>query len=315
MKNLIIFIGIALLSGCARSPQLPSTDAESRSSFTYIPLDPLSITKKQGDSCELGTNSPLSVTELLEALPDQTVRMAIKKFNADGNVSYAAFASAGKNESYEVILDYMNTDTAPGTFLVKRFVVNLESYETGLLGKKYKRIDYKIGDSVSIAESTPESVITQYHVVPFDGSKPIPEEFADYSKINIPIYVGLGLRLKANITTMEANVNLSGLPAIAAQAQSGKLRGSLVVQTLGVSGKNIATALPLPSELNETTLTNSILSMGAIKAMIHDDKTTRTARVVGFYNPFGGGEPFVNALIDALSESRHSWHQPCNKKI
>lgn len=315
MKNIYLLIVAAWLVGCANSPQLPSTDAESRSSFTYIPLDPLSITKRQGSSCDLGSNSPLTVTELLEALPDQTVRMAIKKFSANGNVSYAAFASAGKNESYEVILDYMNTDTAPGAFLVKRFVVNLESYEAGLFSSKYKRTDYKVGDALSISESTPSSVITQYHVVPYDNSEPVPSEFEDYSIINIPIYVGLGLRLKANITTMEADVNLSGLPAIAAQAQAGKLRGSLVVQTLGVSGKNIATALPLPSELNETTLTNSILSMGAIKAMIHDDNTTKTARVVGFYNPFGGGEAFVNALISALSESRHPWYQPCKEKI
>ena len=113
------------------------------------------------------------------------------------------------------------------------------------------------------------------------------------------------------ITTLEANVNLSGLPAIAAQAEAGSLRGSLVVQTLGVSGKNIATALPLPSELNTTTLTNSILSMGAIKAMIYDDATYKKARIVGFYNPFGGGEAFVNALIDALSESRHEWYRAC----
>lgn len=315
MKKWFVLIMLASLVGCsATPPPLPSTDAEARTSFTYIPLDPLPIKTKKGSSCENEENSPLSVTELLEALPDQTVRMAVKKFSANGSVSYAAFASAGKNETYDVILDYMNTDTAPGSFLVKRFVVNLESYEAGLLGAKYKRTDYKVGDTLSIGESTPKSVITQYHVVPYDDSKSIPDKYKDYSKINVPIYVGLGLRLKASVTTIEADVNLSGLPAIAAQAQTGKLRGSLTVQTLGVSGKNVATALPLPSELNGTTLTNSILSMGAIKVMIHDEKTTRTARVVGFYNPFGGGEAFVNALIDALSESRHSWYRPCKAK-
>jgi hypothetical protein len=314
MKNLVlilIFIGVV---GCTNTPQLPSTDAESRSSFTYIPLDPLPITRKKGNSCEIGDNSTLTVKELLTALPDQTVRMAVKKFNANGKVSYASFASAGKNESYDVILDYMNTDTAPGSFLVKRFVVNLESYDAGLLNFKYKRTDYKVGDSLAISESIPESVITQYHVIPYDEIKAKSPAYKEYSKINIPVYVGLGLRLKASITTTEADVNLSGLPAIAAQAQAGKIRGSLVVQTLGVSGKNISTALPLPSELNETTLINSILAMGAIKAMIHDDDTYRTARVIGFYNPFGGGEAFVNALISALSESRHSWFQPCKEK-
>lgn len=313
MKILSTLIMAAILSGCQTQPQLPSTDAESRTSYTYIPLDPLPIKRKNGDSCDEKISNPVRLTtaELLKVLPDQTVRMAIKKFNASGKVSYAAFASAGKNESYEVILDYMNTDTAPGKFLVRKYVVRLENYNAGLLGTTYKRTDYKVDDNLGLAESTPASVITQYHVVPYTEEAEKSKEYKDYSVINVPIYVGLGLRLKASITTLEANVNLSGLPAIAAQAEAGSLRGSLVVQTLGVSGKNIATALPLPSELNPTTLTNSILSMGAIKAMIHDDATNKKARIVGFYNPFGGGEAFVNALIDALSESRHNWYRAC----
>lgn len=309
--KLISLILLLILSGCQIAPQLPSTDAESKTSYTYIPLDPLPIKRKNDDGCNEQTTGLLSTTDLLKVLPDQTVRMAIKKFNANGQVSYVAFASAGKNESYEIILDYMNTDTAPGKFLVKRYVVKLENYNAGLLGTTYKRTGYKIGDKLELAESTPASVITQYHVIPYTEEAEGLTKYKNYSVINVPIYVGLGLRLKANITTLKANVNLSGLPAIAAQAEAGSIRGSLVVQTLGVSGKNIATALPLPSELNATTLTNSILSMGAIKAMIHDENTYKKARIVGFYNPFGGGEAFVNALIDALSESRHKWYRAC----
>jgi hypothetical protein len=308
MKAIFLLFIFAGLTGCSSTLELPDTDAERRSSFTYIPLDPLPVEIGLGCSCD---NKQIPSRDILEALPDQTVRMAIKKFNVQGRVSYAAFAASGKNESYEIILDYMNTDTAPGAFFAKKTVDALKTYKAGLLGLNHQRIDYKVGQSLPLTTSTPPNVIAKFHVVPYKEAMRGSDRFKGYSKINIPIYVGLGLRIRANITTMEAGVNLSGLPAIALQAKAGKVRGSLVVQTLGVSGKDIATVLPLPSELNETTLINSILAMGAIKTMIHDGNTQKTARIVGFYNSYGGSEEFVNALIGALSESSHLWRRTC----
>ncbi len=308
--QIYILLVVLVLSGCSSNQLLPSTDAEVKSSYTYIPLDPLSITKQQGSSCPDGINTKLEVKDLLEALPDQTVRIAVKKFSTSGEASFTTFATAAKNESYDIILDYMNTDTAPGTFMVRRIVSDVGTYKAGVLNSTYKRSDYKREQVITPFESTPPSIRTRFEIVPFKADKVYND--SEWHKINIPIYVGLGLRLKASLTALKGNVDLSGLPSIAAQAELGKVRGSLVVQTLGLSGKNVATILPLPSELNETTLTNSLLAMGAIKALIHEEEgVTRTPRVVGFYNPYGGGEGFVNALIDALSESRHPWYQPC----
>src|SRR5690606_1644099 len=46
------------------------------------------------------------------------------------------------------------------------------------------------------------------------------------------------------------------------------------------------------SELDLTTTQNAILSLGAIKALLPDEKMRITPRVIGIYNPVGGGAEF-----------------------
>ena len=71
--------------------------------------------------------------------------------------------------------------------------------------------------------------------------------------------------------------------------------------------------LPLPSEINRTTVQNSILALGSIKAVLHDLENTKIKpRVVGFYNPIGGGTEFVNGVISALMANPLAWQVECD---
>jgi hypothetical protein len=131
--------------------------------------------------------------------------------------------------------------------------------------------------------------------------------------LTVPIYVGVGLRLTASITVLKGTVNLSSLAGISADAQAGRVSGSLVVQTLGITGKQVASSLPLPSELNTTTVQNAILALGSIKAIIYDSKNvTISPRVTGIYNPVtGSGAQVVNAIVSELATAPIKWNQPC----
>lgn len=116
----------------------------------------------------------------------------------------------------------------------------------------------------------------------------------------VPVYIGVGLRLTASITVNKGSVNLGNLFSIGVEASAEKISGSLVVQTLGISGESISASIPFPSELNSNTIQNAILALGAIKAKIYDDNTTITPRVVGVYNSLGGGPETINAFITSL---------------
>ena len=116
----------------------------------------------------------------------------------------------------------------------------------------------------------------------------------------VPVYIGVGLRLTANITVNEGSVNLGSLFALGVAAQSKKVSGTLVVQTLGLSGESISTIIPMPSEINASTIQNALLALGAIKAKMYDTGTIVTPRVVGVYNNLGGGEKTINGFISSM---------------
>jgi hypothetical protein len=118
----------------------------------------------------------------------------------------------------------------------------------------------------------------------------------------VPVYIGVGLRLTANVYVKKGNVDLGSLFALGLAAKSEKVSGTLVIQTLGVSGPEISGLIPMPGEISESTIQNAILSLASIKAKMYDPKTDISPRVVGVYNTLGGGEATINGLISSLLE-------------
>ena len=104
----------------------------------------------------------------------------------------------------------------------------------------------------------------------------------------VPVYVGVGLRLTATVTVKENGVDLNDFYGLGVAAQQKKITGTLVIQTLGVSGSSISSLIPMPSELNATTIQNAILSLGAIKAKMYEEDTQINPRIVGLYNSYVG---------------------------
>ena len=124
------------------------------------------------------------------------------------------------------------------------------------------------------------------------------------------------MRMTADVTVNRGTVNLASLGAIGAAAEANEVTGTLVVQTLGLNGKQVSANLPLPSALNQTTIENAIQSLGAIKAIAFnndiEDVQTRP-RIVGIYIPVNdGSEAFINAVVSELaSEPELIWEVEC----
>ena len=273
----------------------PKTIGEVESGYTYIPIDPFPVQTVAGDSCKDSTKNISG--QLLDALPDNAVRMLVERFDLSGGVTYGVSKSGAKGESYRVTVDYINADTINVPVWIAKSMV---STKTNAHEPVYMF-------SPPSADFVPG---TEIYEVTREEPK-LKGEFPSYSEFNIPVYVGVGLRVSANVYVVGANANISGIGIIGAEAEAEKLRGSLVVQTLGVNGKSIAAALPIQSELNRTTAQNAIVAVGSIKALLYADETIKSPRVVGIYLPFPGGKPLVNAIISELSKKRVKWERPC----
>ncbi len=318
MKNPVLIIVVLFLFGssCSLSKKgLPKTLGEEKSAYSYIPIDPLPVFTGKGYSCRTDTSK---FKKLLECLPDQAVRLAIGEYDVNGSLSFGPATTGYKNKSYQVILDYISVDVAQLPVYVEKSFVEVITHvqESNLYGQNY---------SASSSIKLPKAVNLKrmkYRVTPaprFNNSSLTNErQYFDSLSTNkgelyvIPIYIGVGLRLTATVTVLKGEVDLSSLGAIAAEASVNKLTGTLVVQTLGITGKSVASSLPLPSEINQTTIQNAILSLGAIKAVLYDQENTIiTPRVVGIYDPIGGGQDIVNGVISVLAANPIEWFRPC----
>lgn len=116
----------------------------------------------------------------------------------------------------------------------------------------------------------------------------------------VPVYVGVGLRLTADFTVKKGNLDLGSLMALGLAAKAEKISGTLVFQTLGISGPEISGLVPMPSEISEASIQNAIIALASIKAKMYDENTAISPGVVGVYNTLGGGETMINSFIASL---------------
>lgn len=246
-KNLLIcFVSLAM-AGCASFtiPAAPD-DLKSAQSYGYNPVDSLPVTVSPPNA---------SREKKLEALPDETMRLAIGQFDGKAGLAFGPATAGVAGNSYVVILDYTK-------FTTKSFGVKKTPAE---------------GNRVSVSLTT----------------APNPDTV-------VPVYVGVGLRLTANVTVKEGTVDLGNLFALGAAAQAKQISGTLVIQSLGLSGEGVSPLIPIPGEINPTTVQNALMAIGAIKAKIYEGKITVVPRVVGVYNNLGGGQETVNGFISLI---------------
>lgn len=301
IRMTLFIAAAATLAGCA-FPKLPISEGERNSGFTYIPLDPLGVAVYPGVGCDAKRISrdafilrdDLRYADLLRSLPDNAVRIAVKEYDNKNTLSYAGSSLGVEGKRYQVILDYINVDSSNIRF-------------------------YILAKTIEENKTRKTSVVDVVRIYDEEGLAAIPRDASqeDISRLRgnivIPVYVGVGLRLTADLQVLRGSLNLSSLGAIAAGVEAGKASGSLVVQTLGVAGKQVSTSLPLPSELNQTTVQNAILSLGSIKAIMFDtENTVLTPRVTGMYLPIqNGNEELVNRIVSELARDAIPWKRPC----
>jgi hypothetical protein len=306
MKKLaIIATAILCISGCTNMKNIfgaSRTLGEIESGYTYVPVDPISVQATPGRGCCGDGYTDISQGQtLLEALPDNAVRMLVESFDLSGSVSYGVSKTGTKDNVYRVTIDYINADTINIPFKIAKYMKPKKKQEGEL------KMVYLFSPPPSDVEPGSETY-TVYRIPEGEKINMVGET------IYIPVYLGIGLRITANIYVIGASANISGIGIIGAEAEAQRVKGSLVLQTLGVNGKSITAALPIQSELNRTTAQNAIVAVGSIKALLYADESIKSPRVVGLYLPSPGGKLLVNKIISELQKAPIKWEYSCRKR-
>src|SRR5262249_2952895 len=116
MRKLFLLICTFPLVGCMSAPmKLPPSMGENSSAFSYIPLDPLPGEVRPDAGCPAAPNTSAG---LLDTLPDNAVRVSIRQISGKGSITLGPAAVGTEGSQYQVVLDYINADTANIRFLI-----------------------------------------------------------------------------------------------------------------------------------------------------------------------------------------------------
>lgn len=102
---------------------------------------------------------------------------------------------------------------------------------------------------------------------------------------HVPIYEGIGVRIRAEYKALQGGLTISGLPALSIAANANQISGRLTVQTLGVTGKDITALMPIISDISVASIQSAVQAMAAIKAKLYDPSTIAYPKIVGFEVP------------------------------
>lgn len=286
MKTKLVLIAACTipLASCAGWLDPPQSIGDLNTGYRYVPIDPLPVSFTNDFSrCP---HQPGATPGLMNALPDLTTRVATEDVTGEASVTVPGVGVSGSGRSYRVTQDLIAYDMARLRFEVP---AGLETDTTAPARTR------------EASESLAQVRLLRADETPRSGA----------NVITVPVYVGVGLRLTANLQIRSGKVNLSDLGAISAAVSANRARGSLVSQTLGLSSSKIVTIMPLPGELNATTILAATVAMAQIKGLFFDADSRPWPRVVGIHYPFARMNPaLVNAIVGTLVDRPIHW-TPC----
>jgi hypothetical protein len=290
MKNLLLLIFTTILIFSC-SPSLKNnlysdnttlTERSGLRTFGYVPIDPMPVIVDTYD----GNFEPVN-SDYLSALPDETILVATGKYNSNGTITFGPIGGTIKGEKYTVILDWIKYTT------ISKDIVE---YKDSLNTNKIEFIDY-----IRELTDNDEGYVpnTEYH--------------------SIPIYTGVGLRLKATFVADSNDLNVNGVFGVSGSFNSKNVKGNLIIQSMGISGKSVS--LPLPSDINQTSIQNAMMAISSIRALVYTsekDDLQITPRIIGYYNTLGektNRHKMVSALSQSGQEIDFKFKLPLEKQV
>ncbi|WP_299627559.1 hypothetical protein [uncultured Tenacibaculum sp.] len=231
---------------------------------SYIPIDPLPVITYI-ESGYKTTNK-----DYLEKLPDETTKFSSIDIEKKASANYLNFVDAKKkNSHYEVIFDWIKYSS------IHALAIDSINNKAKLILKKD---DFTIitDQEINLLNNTDSDFIRETE-----------------SKYDIvKIIMGVGIRMTAKIKVKKRNLSITDVFGLGAEASDGNIEGSIEINTLGITGESVTSLVPLPTEINKSTIQSLLSNVAAIREKIYTMernpesflKVQITPRVIGYEN-------------------------------
>ncbi|MBI4567409.1 MAG: hypothetical protein HY719_03340 [Planctomycetes bacterium] len=173
---------------------------------------------------------------VLSTLPNETVLFYSTTGRGGGQFDIGPVKLTVKGEVYDVLLDWAKFKTKALTVKVTEPVVKLKSDS-----------EETVMDAKSDSEKTTDQVAVYF--------------------------IGVGLRVRAQFTASEENVRVSGLYDLAVAGEKQQITGTLMIQTIGITGDTVTSLIPMPSGINLSTIQSALNCIATLKARLYTDTT------------------------------------------
>lgn len=284
-------VSVAMLSSCAMWPPQPAAVTPNLPSFVdssgYQPSEPLHVV--------IADN--YANADLLFALPNESVRVAYGFYDLSGELRFGP-ATANRGHRHMVImLDYFKYRMFPVPVTVTFEPVEESEAATRKLRTRSINVTPSgSAHSVTCDPAARESsgrLSDAIEAAPFVSDNSSLFRWPSYSQprgelpilngsnaqtasinTSIPVYIGIGMRVRADITLLEQGGSieisqLGDLVGLGLAARNNQITGTLLVQTLGISGPDVSPYIPAPSEINATTISNAMQAIATIKSKMY----------------------------------------------
>jgi hypothetical protein len=278
-SKLAVTLGLAwVVASAACAGKIPLTAEELVTGSAYVPIDPRPV----------ALCAEMKAEDLLNALPNETMRVSISSLDSAASVSFGIGSLGTEGHSYETIVDYIMYTTAYLPVLMS----STQEKDGGKVAQGKSTYQLKTDlSTVSVTSNTRRSKDDQSPGIAVATQSSIQQR--------IPVYIGVGLRIRATIQIIKGTVQLSNLFSLAAAANAGQVVGSLIIQTLGINGQHISALVPLPTDISQSSVQGAMQSLAAMKAKMYDSDSQVKLQVLGLETPYASTtatEMFIAAI-------------------
>ena len=261
----------------------------------YQPIDPITV-RVLDPKC---TNK-----QILDSLPNEAMRLAVGQRDASGNVYFGGSTLAVENSKYLVVIDYIKYRSR--SLLVKYRLldpVGCEEKSNEIEMEKrasYVRLACRYHIEVIGVEKSVEDGVADAGDKKHPGGRSDIELLRNWQYTYIPFYVGVGVRMIASVTALKGSVDLSSPFGLGAAGQANQISGGLLVQTLGASGEAISPLIPIPSELNVTTIQNAIMALATVKSKMYETANVMLSPQIVAIDDFVATQGSKDVIVSGL---------------
>ncbi|HTL31416.1 MAG TPA: hypothetical protein VL282_19435 [Tepidisphaeraceae bacterium] len=217
--------------GCQTQPS--EHDGSALYATTYHALSPICL-----------ETDGLSADNIDLVFESELGRFSLSQFDATGKLTAMGAVGSGSAKSAVIVNDFLKYRTYPLAMVVSRDHTGTTEANT------HKSIHVRSPAEFEALNATTKG-----------------KEEIDFIGV-VPVYIGVGVRILADVSEIKGDVNFASLPALAVAAATNRARGTISVGAMGISGKSMGLLIQQPVALNDATVQTALQSVGAIKASL-----------------------------------------------